>query len=585
MKTLKKTLMLLVALVATTAFAACGDDDNGSGGGGGSVTGLKVSPTELTFAQHGGEQTLSAQAPSQASATSDQAWCTVSAGTMSPNLKVTPITVKVAAMTTETADRTAVITVKTGSETATVTVTQKAGDVLTVPQTEYEIGAEGGTISVKVVSNGDYKVASDAGWLTVGAKGSGEHSFTAAANPSGARRATITFTLNKETATVTVIQAAGQQGTITATAREIAKQMYPAWNLGNTLEPPGNSTSAETSWQPTKTNQQILDYVKKLGFKAVRIPCSWNCHATNGKIDAAWMARVKEIVDYCINDGLYVMLNDHWDSGWIEVDGFTNLSESNVTAKLELLKTYWTQIAETFRDYDEHLLFAALNEPNCDNQAKTDVLLRYEQGFIDVVRATGGNNAKRTLIVQGPSTDIDNTDNFYDIAKLKDSATDALMFEVHYYSPWNFCGMEKDESWGRMAFYWGADNHVSGSQYNSTWGEETYLRDQFLKMKRKFVDKGIPVILGEYGCQWRDLSSLSGENQAKHDASVKLFYKLVNQYAVNDGIVPVVWDINHTNREGTKGMMTIVDRANLSIFCQLAMDGITEGVAAATWPY
>jgi aryl-phospho-beta-D-glucosidase BglC (GH1 family) len=502
-------LSLMVALVATTAFAACGDDDDG----GSPVGALKLTESSLSFTSEGGEATFSAQAAVQATATSDQAWCTVTVGTMTPNLKVTPVTVHVAPMTTGTDDRTATITVKAGAETASVTVTQKAPEEQPQDKPDDKPGQ-----------------------------------------------------------------------TITAKAMDIAKLMYPAWNLGNTMEPPGNTLAAETSWQSTKTSQQVIDYVKSLGFKAVRIPCSWNSHATNGQIDPAWMNRVKEVVDYCINDGLYVMLNDHWDNGWIEVDGFTNLSEANVSAKQQMLATLWTQIATAFRYYDEHLLFAALNEPNCDNQAKTNVLLRYEQAFIDAVRATGGNNAKRILIVQGPSTDIDNTDNYYDIARLNDTAENALMFEVHYYSPWNFCGMEKDESWGKMFYYWGAGNHVSGNQRNANWGEESYMQEQFRKMKRKFTDRGYPVILGEYGCQWRDLGSQSGENQAKHDASVKLFYRLVNEYGVNNGIVPVVWDINHPNREGTKGMMTIVNRNSLTIFGQPAMEGITEGAAAGKWP-
>jgi aryl-phospho-beta-D-glucosidase BglC (GH1 family) len=366
-------------------------------------------------------------------------------------------------------------------------------------------------------------------------------------------------------------------------ASAIASQMYPGWNLGNTMEPPGKNLSAETSWQPTKTSQQVIDYISSLGFKSVRIPCSWNCHAVDGVIDAAWLARVKEVVDYCLADGLYVLLNDHWDNGWIEVQGFTDLSEANVSAKQENLKSLWTQVAEYFKDYDEHLLFAGLNEPNCDNQAKTDVLIRYEQAFIDAVRATGGNNLSRTLVVQGPSTDIDNTDKYYDVTKLTDSADGCLMVEVHYYSPWNFAGMEKDESWGKMSWYWGSANHVGGSAYNSTWGEESYLLAQFKKMKAKFVDKGYPVILGEYGCQWRDLSGKTGEDQAKHDASVKAFHRQVNEQAVNLGLVPMVWDINSTNRQGTKGTMTIIDRKQLGIFNQHAIDGITEGVAAATW--
>jgi len=366
-------------------------------------------------------------------------------------------------------------------------------------------------------------------------------------------------------------------------ASAIASQMYPGWNLGNTMEPPGKNLSAETSWQPTKTSQQVIDYISSLGFKSVRIPCSWNCHAVDGVIDAAWLARVKEVVDYCLADGLYVLLNDHWDNGWIENQGFTDLSEANVSAKQENLKSLWTQVAEYFKDYDEHLLFAGLNEPNCDNQAKTDVLIRYEQAFIDAVRATGGNNLSRTLVVQGPSTDIDNTDKYYDVTKLTDSADGCLMVEVHYYSPWNFAGMEKDESWGKMSWYWGSANHVGGSAYNSTWGEESYLLAQFKKMKAKFVDNGYPVILGEYGCQWRDLSGKTGEDQAKHDASVKAFHRQVNEQAVNLGLVPMVWDINSTNRQGTKGTMTIIDRKQLGVFNQHAIDGITEGVAAATW--
>lgn len=575
----------MVALVATTVFAACGSDDDDSGGNT-TVSGLKLNKTSVTFTNTGGEETVSAQANVQASASSDAAWCTVTTGTMSQNLKVTPITIKVAAMTTETADRTATITVKAGSESAVISVTQTAGDVLTVSQTEYEVGAEGGTITVKVTSNGDYKVASDAAWLTVGAKGNGEQSFTASANPAGSRTATITFTLNKVTATVKVIQAAGKQGSISASAADIAKQMYPGWNLGNTLEPPGSSLGAETSWQPTKTTQQIIDYVKSLGFKSVRIPCSWDCHATNGTIDAQWMARVKEVVDYCISDGLYVLLNDHWDNGWIQENGFTNLAESNVSAKLSNLQNLWTQIATEFCDYDEHLLFAGLNEPDCDSQAKTDVLIRYEQGFIEAVRATGGNNAKRTLVVQGPSTDIDKTNNLYDVTKFSDPAGSGyLMVEVHYYTPWNFCGMEKDESWGKMFWYWGADNHVSGSSYNASWGEVADMQTLFKKMKTKFADKGYPVLLGEYGCQWRNVSSKSGESQEKHDASVKLFHKSVCQYAPANGMIPFVWDINSTSQGGTKGVMTVINRSNLSVFCSPAMEGITEGVAAATWPY
>ena len=195
------------------------------------------------------------------------------------------------------------------------------------------------------------------------------------------------------------------------TAMQVAEQMAPGWNLGNTLEAGNNAYNyknsgigTETSWQPTKTSQAVIDYVKSLGFRSIRIPCAWVMghisNASNYTIDSRWMERVKEVVDYCINAGLYVILNDHWDGGWLE----NNIASNDASLKAknhEVLKSIWTQIAETFKDYDEHLLFAGLNEPNADNQAATDNLLAYEQTFIDAVRATGGNNARRILVVQG----------------------------------------------------------------------------------------------------------------------------------------------------------------------------------------
>ena len=601
-KTFKKILMLMVALVATTAFAACGDDDGGGSGSGNEtiVTGMKVSPETLLFGKDGGTSTVSVQSATAVSVQSSESWCTVSAGQMSASLKVTPVTVTVSALT-DYSDRTALVTITAGTESRTVSVTQTAADRIVVEPSTQEVSVDGGTVVVKVTANGAYTVSIDKEWVTENTvRGTLEdhtHTFTVAANNGGSRTATITFALNNEQATVTITQAA-RQSTISGTASSIARQMYPGWNLGNTLEgcnwrsssapiDENYGLSTELDWQKTTTTQQVIDFVKSQGFKSVRIPCNWMCghisDAATHTIDAAWMARVKEVVDYCISDGLYVLLNDHYDGGWVE-RSFDDLSEATVQKNIGIMNRVWTQIAETFRDYDEHLLFGGLNEPDCNNQAKTDVLIRYEQAFIDAVRATGGNNAKRILVVQGPSTDIDNTSNYFDISKLTDTAQDALMAEVHFYGPWNFCGMEQDESWGKMFWYWGSANHQSGSTRNATWGEEDWLKSQFQKMKTQFVDKGIPVVIGEYGCQWRDLSSQSGEDQSKHDASVKLFHKTVNQVAISSGMIPFVWDINYASQGGTKGVMTVLNRSSRTVFCQPAMDGITEGVAAAQWP-
>ena len=374
-------------------------------------------------------------------------------------------------------------------------------------------------------------------------------------------------------------------------AMDVVNDMSPGWNLGNTFEATTSWTGgalwnnkgglgAETGWQDTKTSQAVIDFVKSLGFKSIRIPCAWAyghiSDASNYTIDAAWMARVKEVVDYCINDGLYVVLNDHWDGGWLE-EKMKDSNAANIAKNKGILKLLWTQIANAFKDYDEHLLFAGLNEPGADNQASTNSLIQYNQTFVDAVRATGGNNAKRVLVVQGPSTNIDHTCNFMNGKMPNDIVPGKLAIEVHYYNPWQFWGMENDESWGKVFYYWGNGNHHSGSSHNATWGEEKDMKDQLQKMKTYFVDKGYPVVIGEFGANWRDISKLSNESQEKHNASIKAHYKELHRLCKEmGGMVPMTWDINSRSQNGTKGTMTIVDRKNLTVYGKYALEGINE---------
>ena len=379
-------------------------------------------------------------------------------------------------------------------------------------------------------------------------------------------------------------------------AIEIAPKMYPGWNLGNTLEGGGTDNvytnngglGAEKAWQGTTTTQAIIDFVAAQGFKSVRIPASWVMghiiDADELTIDPVWMNRVKEIVDYCINDGLYVVLNDHWDGGWIQGTFKKDISEPTVAANCEKMKKLWTQIAEVFKDYDEHLLFAGLNEPEAETEAQIATLMTYEQAFIDAVRATGGNNASRTLVVQGPNTSIELSSQYVDMSKFVDTASKALMIEVHYYSPPQFTGVWEGPNGDEPFYFWGAANHVpSGTykKYNCTWGEEAYVREQFQMMKEAFVDKGYPVILGEYGANWREFTNNS--IQKKHDASLWLFHKTINEEAIKRGIIPYVWDINNPNRYGTGGIMCIIDRSKPSVFDTNSLDGIMAGVEAAQW--
>jgi endoglucanase len=352
--------------------------------------------------------------------------------------------------------------------------------------------------------------------------------------------------------------------------------MYPGWNLGNTMEAgdvANNFTNAgglgaETAWQSTQTTKALIDFVKAQGFKSVRIPTSWVMghitDAENMTIDPAWLARVKEIVDYCISDGLYVFINDHWDGGWIEVEGFSKTSssyeavdETIIADKVNKLKKLWTNIATYFKDYNEYLMFAGLNEPfqeyslfSTRHSELTPILERYNQAFVDAVRATGGNNAKRVLIVQGPSTNISSTVNYFNMPT--DTENGKLMVEVHYYEPWDFCG----------------------SNATKDWNADASVKTSFESLKTKFVNHDIPVVIGEYGANWQ-------ENTESHNDAIRRYFKSVVENAGNCGIVPFAWDINVVSYPN----MSIINRTGLSVWNTPAMTGITEGVAAAQWPY
>ena len=319
------------------------------------------------------------------------------------------------------------------------------------------------------------------------------------------------------------------------TAQHIAGKMGVGWNLGNTLE----AICGENAWGAGTTSQQLIDSVKAAGFNTVRLPVSWFCHSDTiaSVIDKDWIARVKEVVDYCIKDDMYVILNMHWDKGWLE--NRVNKANQNIVNKRHRL--YWTQIANYFKDYDERLLFAGANEPNAHDSASMSVLLTYHQTFIDAVRATGGNNSSRTLVIQGPSTDIDETNKLMNTIPV-DKITDRLIAEIHYYTPYEFCLLNKDADWGKMFYYWGKDHHSKTDTIrNATWGEENDVEKNFEKMKAMFVDKGIPVIIGEFAAGNRKLCPPS--DQALNNTSVEYYYKYVVKTAVSKGLIPVCWDV------------------------------------------
>jgi hypothetical protein len=208
-----------------------------------------------------------------------------------------------------------------------------------------------------------------------------------------------------------------------------------------------------------------------------------------------------------------------------------------------------------------------------------EVLLSYEQTFIDAVRGTGGRNAWRVLIFQGPLTDIEKTNSLMKTLPT-DNVTDRLMAEVHYYTPWNFCGLLEDASWGKMFYYWGANYHsATDTERNPTWGEEDVVDQNFLMMKTKFVDKNIPVILGEYDATRR--SALTGEVLENHLASRAYYLRYVTEQAKNNGLVPFFWD-NGALGNNSSG---IFDRRSFSIFDQQAVDSLMSGAQAGSYPF
>ena len=354
---------------------------------------------------------------------------------------------------------------------------------------------------------------------------------------------------------------------MTSTAAELAAKISLGWNVGNSLEAIGG----ETAWGNPQVTKSLIDLVKQNGFNAIRIPCSWNQYMADrstAQLQDQWLDRVKEVVQYCFDNELYVLLNIHWDGGWLENNCTQEKQEENNAKQ----KAFWEQIASHLRDFDEHLLFASANEPNVDNAAQMNVLNSYHQTFINAVRSTGGRNSYRVLVIQGPGTDIDKTNQLM-TSLPADEIENKLMVEVHYYTPWNFCGLEEDAEWGKMFYYWGKDYHSSTDiERNATWGEEDAVDVYFQKMKTQFVDRGIPVVMGEFAAIRR--SSLTGDALTLHLASRAYYLEYVTSHAKTYGLLPFYWD------NGGLGNATgLFDRASNTVFDQQAVDALVRGAS------
>lgn len=465
---------------------------------------------------------------------------------------------------------------------------------ITVDPDSLTVAADGGNYTLNVNMNGSlWEVTSDQTWCTVSVKSSFQTYIqvivTSASNTTkNERTAKLTFMMDSKVIVNITVKQEGQKELypdysnriapdatgMTSIAKVLAAKMFAGWNLGNSLEVPLD----ETYWGNPKVTQTLIDSVKAAGINSIRIPCSWNSHIENAgtcKLEASWLARVKEVVDYCFKNDMYVILNIHWDGGWLE-NNPTYSKQYAVNAKQKAL---WEQIAVSFRNYDEHLLFAGTNEVNIGSATPTaenfEVQMSYNQTFVAAVRSTGGKNTYRDLVIQAFNTNIDQAVSNLIISN--DSIKDRLLVEIHYYDPWDFCGLETDQTWATVKYLWGTDY----AQYGpiSSWGQESYVLTQFQKMKTNFVDKGYPVILGEYGASRR--SALTGSTLEHHLASRAHYYQYVAQQAKNYGMVPFVWDNGYTGNFGS----AIFNRSNGSVFDRQTLKAYFTGVSAGSYPF
>ena len=326
-------------------------------------------------------------------------------------------------------------------------------------------------------------------------------------------------------------QIAGKMRNITS--QQLVEDMTFGWNLGNTLDVcqadrdgdgkinehvEAGEKVDETLWGNPKATKELFTSLKKNGVNAVRIPVTWRDHMdSNGNIDREWMDRVQQVVDYAYSQGMYVIINVHHDGGGDPKFGAWIIEESqkDYNTFLKKYKNIWKQIAERFKNYSDYLIFESMNEVGFDtlyNKNKADaynLINKINQDFVDIIRATGGNNAKRHLLIAGYYTDIERTCN--SLYKMPDDKAGRCILSVHYYTPCDFCTCDIKHTWG-------------------TNSEVRQMETLIGKMKKNFVDKGIPVIIGEYAASGSDLSSCI------------FFIEKLNKLCSDYGIATFIWD-------------------------------------------
>lgn len=507
---IKNTFTILavwaLSIFQCIALVSCSDNDDPQ-----TTTEIKVGPSELLFQSEQGENTVFVESKTKPAASVDAEWLQIAAPVLNgESAKVWALHVTASA-NTASEPRTAVITIEADGKKASVTVKQAKANIEPIDPDNPDIA--------------DFQLPE------------------------------IAYPTDDN---------------IGETAQQAVKNIFAGWNIGNSLEVP----DGETAWGNPVVSKELIDGLKAAGFNAVRIPCAWGSHlvadAEPYTIDGQWLKRVREVVDYAYGNGMYVIINTHWDGGWLELHA--NADDCAAVVKKE--KSIWTQIANEFSDYGQRLIFAGNNEIRnkvgdnenwgMPSEGERSALEAYNQAFVDAVRATGGKNALRNLVVQSwccnPWRALDA------LTMPSDPAESHLMAEVHFYDPMDFTHTDKKlQHWGYRKGYYTADNN----------NQEDYIDNLFGMLKSNFVDKGYPVILGEYGTVCHTMT----------DKSIKksdLYYlEYVTKAAKDNGMAPFYWD----NGQPQIGTFGIINRRDGKIAVPHMYNGIMKGACAGNYPY
>ena len=351
-------------------------------------------------------------------------------------------------------------------------------------------------------------------------------------NKSNSSEIKMTDSTSQTTESKSIVAPKKEQTMRDIKTMDIVREMGVGINLGNTFEAVIEGyqaevpSSYEVAWGSPYISREIIEGYAKSGFGVLRIPVAWsNMMDKDYTINQLYIDRVKEVTEWALNSGMYVIVNIHWDGGWWE-DFPKN--------KAELMKKYeriWTQLATAFNEYGDFLILESLNEEGGwekvwnrysktgDKAASYGLLNEINQKFVDIIRSSGGNNEKRHLLIAGYNTDFELTSD--EMFKMPKDEQNSCAVSVHYYTPPTFCILEKDESWGKAKTQWGNEKDI----------EE--LNKYFDMVKKRFIDNGVPVIVGEYGVATKN----------KTAEMVRKYLTAVTEAAYSRGMCPVLWDI------------------------------------------